>query len=259
MCIRDSVTESRKDCVLFASPPREAVVNNVGNEVEDVTTFANNLRASSYGFLDSGYKYQYDKYNDTYRWVPINGDIAGLCVRTDLSNDPWFSPAGYNRGRIKNVTRLAWNPSSAARELLSKDSVNAVIKEDGEGFLLFDDRTLLKKNSPFRALGVRRLFITIEKAIAIDAKYALFEFNDDFTRAQFRNRTVPYLRDIQGRRGIVNFEVICDDTNNTEEVIDREEFVGDIFIRPNRSIRGIQLNFVAVRGSVRFDEIVGQF
>jgi hypothetical protein len=257
--IIDNVSEKRRDCVAFASPPKEMVVNNTGNEVTNVVNFANDLRATSYGFLDSGYKYQYDKYNDIYRWVPLNGDIAGLCVRTDRSNDPWFSPAGYNRGRIRNVTKLAWNPSEAARELLSKASVNAVIKEEGEGFILFDDRTLLKKNSPFRALGVRRLFIILQKAIATDAKYTLFEFNDDFTRAQFRNRTIPYLRDIQGRRGILSFEVVCDETNNTDEVIDREEFVGDIYIRPNRSIRGIQLNFVAVRGSVRFDEIVGQF
>jgi phage tail sheath protein FI len=159
----------------------------------------------------------------------------------------------------KQCTKLAWNPNKAQRDLLSKASVNAVIREKGEGTILFDDSTLLKKASPFRALNVRRLFIVLEKAIATDAKYMLFEFNDEFTRAQFRNRVVPFLRDVQGRRGITAFEVICDDTNNTDEVINREEFVGDIYVKPNRIIRGIQLNFVAVRGSVAFNEIVGQF
>lgn len=255
----DNVTEKRKDCVLFVSPPKETVVNNSGNEVTDVTNFANSLRPSSYGFMDSGYKYQYDKYNDIYRWIPLNGDMAGLCVRTDTTNDPWWSPAGLNRGHVKNVTKLAFNPTSGDRDSLSKASVNAVIGAAGDGVVLFDDRTLLKKASAFRALNVRRLFIVLEKAIATDARFMLFEFNDDFTRAQFRNRVVPFLRDIKGRRGITDFEVICDNTNNTAEVIDREEFVGDIYIKPARAIRGIQLNFVAVRGSVAFNEIVGQF
>lgn len=257
--IIDNVAETRKDVVAFISPPKEAVVNNSGSEVDEVIAFANDLRSSSYAFMDSGYKYQYDKYNDVYRWVPLNGDMAGLCARADETNDAWWSPAGLNRGHVKNVAKLAWNPNKAQRDLLSKASVNAVISEKGEGTVLFDDRTLLKKNSPFRAIGVRRLFIVLEKAIATDAKYALFEFNDEFTRAQFRNRTVPFLRDIQGRRGITNFEVICDGTNNTDEVVDREEFVGDIYIKANRSIRGIQLNFVSVRGSVSFNEIIGQF
>jgi hypothetical protein len=257
--IIDNVTEHRKDCVGFFSPARDDVVNNTGDELNDVLNFAAELRPSSYAFFDSGYKYQYDKYNDLYRWIPLNGDIAGLCVRTDFTNDAWWSPAGYNRGHLNNVTKLAWNPNKAQRDLLSKASVNAVIREKGEGTILFDDRTLLKKASPFRALNVRRLFIVLEKAIATDAKYMLFEFNDEFTRAQFRNRVVPFLRDVQGRRGITAFEVICDDTNNTDEVINREEFVGDIYVKPNRIIRGIQLNFVAVRGSVAFNEIVGQF
>lgn len=257
--IIDNITEQRKDCIVFASPPKETVVDNAGDEVTDTTAFADALRASSYGFVDSGYKYQYDKYNDIYRWVPLNGDMAGLCVRTDETNDAWWSPAGLNRGHVKNVVKLAFNPNKAQRELLSKASVNAVIHENGEGTILFDDRTLLKKASAFRALNVRRLFIVLEKAIATDAKYMLFEFNDDFTRAQFRNRVVPFLRDVMGRRGITAFEVICDNSNNTDEVIDREEFVGDIYIKPARAIRSIQLNFVAVRGSVAFNEIVGAF
>lgn len=257
--IIDNVAEQRKDCVAFFSPPKETVVNNTGNEVTDVVTFADTLRASSYAFLDSGYKYQYDKYNDMYRWVPLNGDMAGLCVRTDATNDAWWSPAGLNRGHVNNVVKLAWNPNRAQRDLLTKASVNAVINEKGEGAVLFDDRTLLKKDSPFRALNVRRLFIVLEKAIANDAKYMLFEFNDDFTRAQFRNRVTPFLRDVQGRRGVTDFQVVADETNNTDEVVQREEFVGDIYIKPNRVIRSIQLNFVAVRGSVAFNEIVGQF
>lgn len=255
----DNLADTRKDCIVFASPPKEAVVNNEGGEAEDAVAFAEALRGSSYGFLDSGYKYQYDKYNDVYRWVPLNGDIAGLAARTDTTNDAWWSFAGFNRGRIKNVVKLAWNPKKAERDLLSKVSCNAVINEKGEGPILFDDRTLLKKTSPFRAINVRRLFIVLEKAIATDAKYMLFEFNDDFTRAQFRNRVVPFLRDVMGRRGITAFEVVCDESNNTDEIIDREEFVGDIYVKPNRAIRSIQLNFVAVRGSVQFNEIVGQF
>lgn len=257
--IIDNVVEFRKDCVVFASPPKETVVDNVGDETNDLVAFANTLRASSYGFLDSGYKYQYDKYNDIYRWIPLNGDIAGLWARSDITHDAWWSAAGLNRGGVKNVTKIAFNPNKAQRDLLSKASVNSVITQKGEGTVLFDDRTLLKKASAFRAMNVRRLFIVLEKAIATDAKYMLFEFNDEFTRAQFRNRVVPFLRDVQGRRGVTSFEVICDGTNNTDEVINREEFVGDIYIKPNRVIRGIQLNFVAVRGSVTFNEIVGQF
>ncbi len=255
----DSISGVRKDCVTFASPPKEAVVNNTGNEMNACVVFAEALRGSSYGFLDSGYKYQYDKYNDIYRWIPLNGDIAGLCARTDFTNDAWWSPAGLNRGQIKNVTKLAWNPADGHKDTLSKASVNAVINVKGEGTVLFDDRTLLKKASAFRALNVRRLFIVLEKAIAMDAKYMQFEFNDEFTRAQFRNRVVPFLRDIHGRRGVRAFEVVCDESNNTDEVIDREEFIGDIYIKPARAIRGVQLNFVAVRGSVSFNEIIGQF
>lgn len=258
--IIDNVSEKRKDCVSFISPPKEAVVNNIGSELDSVLAFSGAIRSSTYAFLDSGYKYQYDKYNDIYRWIPLNGDIAGLCVRTDRTNDAWWSPAGYNRGHIKNVTKLAWNPSSEAyRNELAKSSVNPVISETGEGTILFDDRTHTQKSSAFRALGVRRLFIILEKAIATDAKYALFEFNDEFTRAQFRNRTIPFLRDITGRRGITEFAVVCDSTNNTDEVINREEFVGDIYVKPNRSIRGIQLNFIAVRGAVTFNEVETNF
>jgi len=209
--------------------------------------------------MDSGYKYQYDKYNDKFRYVPLNGDIAGLCVRTDDTRDPWYSPAGYNRGIIKNVVKLAYNPKKGERDQLYKAGVNPVITQAGQGTLLFGDKTLLAKPSAFDRINVRRLFIVLEKAIATAAKYSLFEFNDEFTRAQFRNLVEPFLRDVQGRRGIFDFRVVCDTSNNTGDVIDRNEFVGDIYVKPARSINFIQLNFVAVRTGVEFEEIVGKF
>jgi phage tail sheath protein FI len=209
--------------------------------------------------MDSGYKYQYDKYNDLYRWVPLNGDIAGTCVRTDNTNDAWWSPAGYNRGQVKNVVKLAWNPRKAERDVLYSNGVNPVITSPGQGTILFGDKTLQAKPSAFDRINVRRLFIVLEKAISTAAKYQLFEFNDAFTRAQFKNLVVPYLRTVKGRRGITDFQVICDDTNNTAQIIDTNQFVGDIYIKPARSINFIQLNFVAVPSGVQFSEIVGKF
>jgi phage tail sheath protein FI len=255
----DNIAEVRRDCVVFVSPDKDDVVNNAGDEGNDVVTFRNSMRSSSYAVLDSGYKYQYDKYNDVYRWIPLNGDIAGLCVRTDDQRDPWFSPAGYNRGQVKNIIKLAYNPTKAYRDLLYKNGVNPVVTFPGQGTVLFGDKTLLAKPSAFDRINVRRLFIVLEKAIATAAKFTLFEFNDDFTRAQFRNLVEPFLRDVQGRRGIYDFKVVCDGTNNTGEVIDRNEFVGDIYIKPAKSINFIQLNFVAVRTGVEFSEVVGQF
>jgi hypothetical protein len=254
----DNIGETRKDCVVFASPPKEYVVNGGNTTLENVIGYSNSIRSSSYAFIDSGYKYMYDKYNDVYRWVPLNGDIAGLCARTDVNQDPWWSPAGYSRGQIKNVTKLAWNPSQTERDALYKVNVNAVIKQNGTGPILFGDKTHLMINSAFSRINVRRLFIVLEKSIAIDSKNMLFEFNDEFTRSQFRSRIVPYLRDVHGRRGIIDFLVICDESNNTGQVIDNEQFVGDIYIKPNRAINSIQLNFVAVRSGVQFSEIVGQ-
>ena len=255
--IIDNICEHRKDCVAFLSPNFDAVVNNLYQEVDDVIAFRNAITSSSYAVIDSGYKYMYDRYNDVYRWVPLNGDIAGLCARTDDTNDPWFSPAGYNRGLIKNVVKLAYNPSQAERDSLYKSDVNPVINVQGAGTLLFGDKTALGKPSAFDRINVRRLFIVLEKAIALAAKYTLFEFNDAFTRTQFRNLVEPYLRDVQGRRGIFDFKVVCDETNNTPEIIDRNEFVGDIYIKPARSINFIQLNFIAVRTGVAFNEIIG--
>ena len=255
----DNIADVRKDCVVFCSPEKADVVNNTGGESNDVKTFADSLTPSSYAVMDSGWKYQYDKYNDVYRYIPLNGDIAGLCVRTDDTRDPWFSPAGYNRGVIKNAIKLPYNPDKADRDILYKNKVNPVITQPGQGTLLFGDKTLLSKPSAFDRINVRRLFIVLEKAIATAAKFTLFEFNDEFTRAQFRNMVEPFLRDVQGRRGIFDFRVVCDETNNTGEVIDANRFVGDIYVKPARAINFIQLNFVAVRTGVEFSEVVGQF
>ena len=255
----DNIADVRKDCVVFTSPEKADVVNNIGGEFNDVEGFADSVTPSSYAVMDSGWKYRYDKYNDVYRYTPLNGDIAGLCVRTDDIRDPWFSPAGYNRGVIKNVIKLPYNPDRADRDHLYKNKVNPVITQPGQGTLLFGDKTMLAKPSAFDRINVRRLFIVLEKAIATAAKYTLFEFNDEFTRAQFRNMVEPFLRDVQGRRGIFDFRVVCDETNNTGEVIDSNRFVGDIYIKPARSINFIQLNFVAVRTGVEFSEVVGQF
>ena len=257
--IIDNIAETRRDCVVFVSPALEDSVNVPGRELANIQEFRNAMRSTSYAVLDSGYKYQYDKYNDVYRWVPMNGDIAGLCVRTDNTRDPWFSPAGFNRGNIKNIVKLAFNPNQAERDVLYRAGVNPVVNFKGQGTVLYGDKTLLAQPSAFDRINVRRLFIVMEKAIAVAAKSSLFEFNDDFTRAAFRNLIEPYLRDIQGRRGIYDFRVVCDTTNNTPEVIDRNEFRGDIYVKPSRSINFIQLNFVAVRTGVEFDEIVGKF
>lgn len=257
--IIDNICDVRKDCVAFISPDRADVVNNETGATNDSITFRNSLTSTSYAVLDSGYKYQYDKYNDVYRYIPLNGDVAGTCVRTDLERDAWFSPAGYNRGGIKNIVKLANNPDKANRDLLYQSDINPVVTFPGQGTLLFGDKTLLGQPSAFDRINVRRLFIVLEKAISTAAKFSLFEFNDEFTRAQFKNLVEPFLRDVQGRRGIFDFKVVCDESNNTGEVIDRNEFVGDIYVKPARSINFIQLNFVAVRTGVEFSEVVGQF
>jgi len=249
---------SRKDCVAFVSPPKSTVVNNSGSEVSLIASWFTSLGiTTSYAVADSGWKYMFDKYNNTYRWIPLNGDIAGLCVRTDETRDPWFSPAGYSRGGIKNVVKLAWNPNKTQRDYLYQSAVNPVISVPGQGTLLFGDKTLTLQPSAFNRINVRRLFIVLEKAIANASKYSLFELNDEFTRSQFVGLIEPFLRDIKGRRGIYDYRVVCDDTNNTAQVIDNNQFVGDIYIKPARSINFIQLNFVAVRTGVNFSEIVG--
>ena len=260
--IINNIAEVRKDCVAVISPQRADVVNNstyVGAEMDDIIAFRNLLPSSSYAVMDGNYKYMYDKYNDLYRYIPMNGDTAGLMVRTDTERDPWYSPAGFNRGQVKNVIKLAFNATKGQRDQLYKAGVNPVVTFPGQGTVLFGDKTMLAKPSAFDRINVRRLFIVLEKAISTAAKFTLFEFNDEFTRSQFRNLVEPFLRDVQGRRGIFDFRVVCDTTNNTGEIIDRNEFVGDIYIKPARSINFIQLNFVAVRTGVEFSEVVGKF
>ena len=256
----NNVAEVRLDCVVFASPQSvsgDVIVGSGSTATDALIAYRNSLPSTSYGVLDTGYKYQYDRYNDKYRYIPLNGDIAGLCARTDYTNDPWFSPGGLNRGQVKNVVRLAVNPTKTDRDELYKNGVNPVVTFPGEGTVLFGDKTLLAKPSAFDRINVRRLFIVMEKAIATAAKFQLFEFNDSFTRAQFRSLVEPFLRDVQGRRGITDFRVKCDESNNTGEVIDRNEFVADIFIKPNRSINFITLTFVAARSAINFSEIGG--
>lgn len=255
----DNIVTKRNDCVVFGSAPKEFVVNNVGNEASQLVTWGNAVRFNTYVVLDSGYKYQYDKYNDVYRWIPLNGDIAGTCAFTDYTKDPWWSPAGFNRGQIKNVVRLAFNPKQADRDLLYKNGINPVVTFPGQGTILYGDKTHAATPSAFDRINVRRLFIVLEKAISTAAKQELFEFNDAFTQANFVNMIDPYLRDVKGRRGITDYKIVCDSTNNTPAVVDANQFVATIFIKPNRSINFIQLNFVAVRSGVDFSEIVGQF
>jgi len=253
----DNVADIRKDCLVFVSPDRDSVVGQTtgqaANILADITGAA--LTRSSYAVMDSGWKYMYDRYYDRYVWVPCNGDTAGLCARTDADADPWFSPAGYNRGRIKNAVKLAYSPNKTDRDTLYKAGVNPIVGFPGSGIVLFGDKTLLEKPSAFDRINVRRLFIVLEKAISTASKFQLFEFNDEFSRAQFKNLVEPFLRDVQGRRGIYNFRVVCDSTNNTQQVIDSNSFVADIFIQPARSVNFITLNFVATRTGIQFEEV----
>ena len=253
------LVEERRDCVGFISPYRSATVNvaSSNTQTKNVKESFDLLPSSSYMVYDSCYKYMYDKYNDVYRYVPMNGDTAGLCVHTDSVADPWFSPAGYNRGNVRGAIKLSYNPKKSERDQLYRARVNPVTNFPGQGVVLFGDKTALTKPSAFDRINVRRLFLVLEKAIATASKYMLFEFNDEFTRAQFRNMVEPFLRDVQGRRGIFDFKVVCDGSNNTGEVIDRNEFFGDIYIKPARSINFITLNFIAVRTGVEFSEVGG--
>ena len=254
-----TIAEERKDAVVFASPQRSDVVNitNSNTQTTNVKGFFDTIRSSSYVVFDSGYKYQYDRYADLYRFVPLNGDLAGLAARTDTVADSWFSPAGFNRGIVRGAVKLAYNPTKAQRDILYPARINPVSTFPGQGTILFGDKTGLTTPSAFDRINVRRLFITLEKAISTASKFQLFEFNDEFTRANFRNIVEPFLREVQGRRGITDFLVVCDETNNTGEVIDRNEFIAEIFIKPARSINFITLSFVATRTGVSFDEVAG--
>ena len=254
--IVSNICETRKDCVAFISPSKEAVVDELkmNAKLTNVIAYRNKVQNSSYSFMDSGYKYRYDKYNDKYRWTPLNGDMAGLAARVE----PWESPAGFRKGVIKNVVKLAFNPSKTMRDLLYGSDVNPVMSQVGQGIVLFGDKTGLGLTSAFDRLNVRRLFIAVEKSIATAAQSFLFELNDEFTQTQFKNIVDPFLRDIQGRRGIIDYRVISDSTVNTPEVIDQNKFRASIFIKPARSINVIELTFVATRTGIEFDEIVGQ-
>jgi hypothetical protein len=256
--LADLVNE-RKDCVLFVSPALNDVLNKTQTiATSNIISTRNNIYAinSSYVVMDSGWKYIYDKYNDMFRYIPLNPDIAGLCARSESATQAWFSPAGLNRGTIRNSIKLAFNPDQSSRDLLYVNTINPVATFSGEGTILFGDKTMLKKPSAFDRINVRRLFITLEKTIATAAKYSLFEVNDEFTRSQFRNLVIPYLRNVQAQRGITDFRVICDETNNTGQVIDNNQFVADIYIKPARSINFIQLNFIATRTDSTFTEII---
>ena len=253
------VAEDRKDCMAIASPRRVSVVGVTSESTQATNVIADyaSVTSSSYGVFDSGWIYQYDRYNDRYVWVPGNGHTAGIMARADLLRDPWWSPAGFSRGQYMGITKLAFNPGQAARDDLYGARINPIVTFAGQGTLLYGDKTALSTPSAFDRINVRRLFIVLEKAIATAAKAQLFEFNDAFTRAQFRAMVEPFLRDVKNRRGLVDFSVLCDETNNTDTVIDRNEFVCSIFVKPARSINFITLNFVAARSGVEFSEIYG--
>jgi hypothetical protein len=255
----DNIATTRKDCVVFITPDDAIVYNNKGAEAAALVTWRNVLHSTSYAVMDSGYKYMYDRYNDVYRYVPTNGDIAGLCVATDLSNEPWYSPAGFNRGQIKNLIRMRYNPGPSDRDLLFSNGINPVVTFQGQGTILFGDKTLSSKASAFDHINVRRLFITIEQAIRTASDGVLFEFNDAFTRANFVNLITPYLKNIKSLRGVTDFYIVCDESNNTPQRVDSNQFWCDIYIKPARSINFIQLNFVAVASGVQFTEVLGQY
>lgn len=255
----DNVADVRKDLMVFVSPESSDCVGitSASTIQTNIIAMRDTLTSSSYAFMDSAWKYQYDRYNDTYRWVPLNADIAGLCARTDYTDDPWFSPAGPIRGIIKNAIKLTHQQSKAMRDAFYKKGINPCISLAGTGIVLYGDKTLLNRASAFDRINVRRLFITIEKAIARVSRDFLFQLNDSFIRTQFVNTIEPFLRNIQGRRGIDDFKVVADESNNTAEIIDSNQLVGDIFIKPARSINFITLNFIATRSGINFDEIGG--
>ena len=261
------VAEARKDAIAFISPNRGTFINvgtvgtvtvNSDSQItNEVVNFYAPITSTTFGVFDSGYKYMYDRFSDTFRYVPLNGDIAGTCARNDLTQFPWFSPAGNQRGAILNAVKLAYNPSKSQRDVLYSNRINPVIFQPGDGIILFGDKTGFGKSSAFDRINVRRLFIYLEDAISAAARDQLFEFNDEITRTNFVNIVEPFLRDTQAKRGIFDYVVICDETNNTASVIDNNEFVADIFIKPARSINFIGLTFVATRTGVSFEEVIG--
>lgn len=255
----ESVAEVRKDCMVFLSPKLDSVVNNKGREGRDCVTDRNSVTSSSYATLDSGWKYMYDKYNNAFRWVPLNGDHAGIYARVDRDRESWVSAGGTSKGRIKNVVKLAWIPDQTARDLLYTNDINPVTVLPVAGVVMYGDKTLLGQNTAFSRINVRRLFITLEKTIASAAANLLFEFNDEFTQRRFVGIIEPFLRDVKGRRGISDFKVIADSSVNTPQVIQNNRFVGQVYVKPNYSINFIRLDFVAVNAAASFEEVVGSF
>ena len=255
-----SVANQRKDCMAVVGPHRGDLVNvsNTETQTLNLINYFGPLQSSSYATFDSGYKYQYDRFNNQFRYVPANADVAGLMVRTNLVAFPWFSPAGQQRGVINNAIKLAYNPTKAQRDRLYPKRINSFITQSGQGTLLFGDKTALAYQSAFDRINVRRLFLTIEQALERAAQAQLFELNDDLTRANFRNIVAPYLRDIESKRGLYGFLVVCDETNNTPDVIDNNEFRADIFLKPAKSINYVTLTFVATRTGVSFEEVAGR-
>ena len=254
-----AISESRRDCITVLSPRRSDVINSSTStkKTDNIVDFFNTVSSSSYAIFDSGYKYLYDKYNDTYRYVPCAADVAGLCISSTINSETWFSPAGYNRGNLRNAAKLAYSPRKAERDRLFTARVNPVVAFPGQGVVLFGDKTGLSSPSAFDRINVRRLFIELEKNIARFSKFQLFEINDELTRSAFKGAVDPYLRNVQGRRGIYDFLVVCDDSNNTADVIDRNEFQAEIYIKPARSINFITITFVATRTGVSFNELIG--
>ena len=251
------IASSRKDCMAVISPRRSDVINSSPSAVktENIIDFFSGLTSSSFAIFDSGYKYIYDKFNDTYRYVPCAADVAGLCISTTINSETWFSPAGYNRGNLKNATKLAYSPKQSERDRLYTNRINPVVSFPGQGIVLFGDKTALTSPSAFNRINVRRLFIELEKNVATFSKFQLFELNDEVTRSSFKAAVEPYLRGVQGRRGIYDFLVVCDETNNTPDVIDRNEFNAEIYIKPARSINFVTITFVATRTGVSFGEL----
>jgi len=265
-----SVAELRKDCVAFISPYRSSTLTDTSSQIEvninppdeitrNVISFFSSIASTTYAVFDSGYKYMYDRFSNTFRYVPLNGDIAGLCARTDINTFPWYSPAGTSRGAILNAVKLPYNPSKSQRDRLYSNRINPVIFSPGAGIILFGDKTGYGKSSAFDRINVRRLFLYIEDAISAAARDILFEFNDEITRTNFVNTIEPFLRDVQAKRGIFDYVVVCDETNNTAAIIDSNEFVADIYIKPSRSINFIGLTFIATKTGVDFQEVIGNF
>ena len=255
-----SIAESRKDCVAVISPHRANVVNVLQgeNQTTNVIKFFSPLNASSYAIFDSGWKYTYDRFNNQFRYIPCNADVAGLMVRTEIEAYPWFSPAGQQRGILNNAIKLAYNPKKSQRDVLYEARINSIVNQAGTGILLYGDKTGLNYASAFDRINVRRLFLTVEKALEAVANAQLFEFNDEITRANFTNVVEPYLRDVQAKRGLVDFRVICDETNNTPSVVDNNEFRADIFLKPTKSINYVTLTFVSTRTGISFEEVTGR-